>query len=93
MARFPKDLELRSKWLQFIQSIDKFFELKPSNLVCESRFCENDYTIPITSMNNNKKLKKNAVPSIIGIMCISKFKYKIIIIIYQCLLYIFNIIN
>jgi len=71
LHKFPKDLELRSKWLQFIQSIDKFFELKPSHVVCESHFCENDYTIPITSMNNNKKLKKDAVPSIIGILCIS----------------------
>lgn len=84
MERFPKDLDLQSKWLEFIQSIDNFFELKPSHLVCESHFCENDYTIPITSMNNQKKLKKNAVPNIIGIMCISKFKYRIIIIIYQC---------
>jgi len=81
---FPKDLDLQSKWLEFIQSIDKFFELKPSHLVSESHFYEKDYTIPITSMNNQKKLKKNAVPSIIGIMCISKFKYRIIIIICQC---------
>lgn len=82
LARIPKDLELQSKWLKFIQSIDQFFELKPSHVVCESHFCENDYSIPITSMNNQKKLKKDAFPSIISIMCISKIKYRIIIIIY-----------
>lgn len=87
LARIPRDSNLRLKWLTFIRSIDKDFIIKPSHLLCENHFYDSDYIIPITSVKKLKKLKKNAVPSVVGIVCISKFKYRIALIICQiCLL-------
>lgn len=73
-ARIPKDTELRLKWLKFIRSIDRHFIMKPSHLLCENHFFDSEYSIPTTSLKKQKKLKKNAVPSVVGIICIGKFQ-------------------
>lgn len=65
----------------FIQSVDQFFVLKLSHLVCENHFCDNDYKIPITCMNNQRLLKKNAVHSVVGSICIGKLKYRMVILV------------
>lgn len=60
--RLPKDLEIREKWIQFLQKIGKQIRENVFYFICENHFLPSD----VKEGSTRKLLKPGTVPSILN---------------------------